>query len=90
MKTPLVRYIPSSFPGAQWKRQGLLWREQLSHLSAVPYRWAKEQMVCPHQYRSQIYLFKNVVLLDRPMEQKKNHSFLAFSMTPRKVHHPRR
>ncbi|KAF5318740.1 hypothetical protein D9619_011049 [Psilocybe cf. subviscida] len=41
---PLLRYVPSAFPGAEWKRQGLVWREQLSHLSDVPYRWVKGQI----------------------------------------------
>ncbi|KIJ96180.1 hypothetical protein K443DRAFT_293866 [Laccaria amethystina LaAM-08-1] len=41
---PLLRFVPSFFPGAGWKRQGLQWREKLQHLSEIPHQWVKSQM----------------------------------------------
>lgn len=41
----LVRFIPSWFPGAGWKRQGEEWRVRLNKLSGVPHAWVKQQMV---------------------------------------------
>jgi hypothetical protein len=41
----VVRFVPSFFPGAGWKRQGLQWREKLQHLSEIPHQWVKSQMV---------------------------------------------
>ncbi|KAF9057018.1 cytochrome P450 [Panaeolus papilionaceus] len=41
---PSLRHIPCWFPGTAWKRQGLVWRERLTHLSDVPHQWVKEQM----------------------------------------------
>ncbi|KAG6872786.1 hypothetical protein C0995_006706 [Termitomyces sp. Mi166 len=44
MRRHPVRYIPSFFPGAGWKRQGEEWRQRLNALSEVPHVWVKEQM----------------------------------------------
>ncbi|KAG5653466.1 hypothetical protein H0H81_000235 [Sphagnurus paluster] len=41
---PLLRFVPSFFPGAGWKRQGEAWRERLNALSGVPHAWVKAQM----------------------------------------------
>lgn len=41
----LVRFIPSWFPGAGWKRQGFEWRTRLRYLSEVPHQWLRGQMV---------------------------------------------
>jgi hypothetical protein len=43
-----VRFVPSWFPGAGWKRQGEAWRKRLDTLSSVPHEWAKQQMVCDY------------------------------------------
>ncbi|KAG6853550.1 hypothetical protein C0991_003342 [Blastosporella zonata] len=42
---PIIRFIPSFFPGTGWKRQGEEWRQRLNTLSGVPHAWVKEQMV---------------------------------------------
>ncbi|KAJ4474472.1 cytochrome P450 [Lentinula aciculospora] len=44
---PIVRFIPSWFPFAQFKRQGDKWRKQLESLSDVPHNWVKKQMEQP-------------------------------------------
>ncbi|EAU83008.2 cytochrome P450 [Coprinopsis cinerea okayama7 len=41
---PILRFIPSWLPGAEWKRQGLMWRQRLRHLADIPHEWAKQQM----------------------------------------------
>ncbi|CAA7257444.1 unnamed protein product [Cyclocybe aegerita] len=41
---PILQHVPSFVPGAQWKRQGLAWRERLTYLSEVPHNWVKEEM----------------------------------------------
>ncbi|RXW15812.1 hypothetical protein EST38_g10040 [Candolleomyces aberdarensis] len=41
---PIIRFIPSWFPGAGWKRQGLAWRDRLRYLAEIPHQWIKEQM----------------------------------------------
>ncbi|KAG6917491.1 hypothetical protein DXG01_002355 [Tephrocybe rancida] len=41
---PIIRFIPSFFPGMSWKRQGEAWRQRLNSLSGVPHAWVKEQM----------------------------------------------
>ncbi|KAF9529950.1 cytochrome P450 [Crepidotus variabilis] len=41
---PFLQYLPSCLPGLGWKRQGLVWKERLNHLSGVPHSWVKEQM----------------------------------------------
>jgi hypothetical protein len=43
-----VRFVPSWFPGAGWKRQGEVWRKRLDTLSSVPHEWVKQQMVCDY------------------------------------------
>ncbi|KAG6856615.1 hypothetical protein H0H87_002570 [Tephrocybe sp. NHM501043] len=45
---PIIRFIPSWFPGTGWKRQGEEWRERLNTLSGVPHAWVKEQMATGH------------------------------------------
>ncbi|TEB35419.1 cytochrome P450 [Coprinellus micaceus] len=41
---PIIRFIPSWFPGAGWKRQGFEWRARLRYLSEVPHQWLRGQM----------------------------------------------
>ncbi|PFH47463.1 hypothetical protein AMATHDRAFT_67716 [Amanita thiersii Skay4041] len=41
---PILRFIPSFFPGAGWKRQGEAWRERLRNISDVTHQWAKERI----------------------------------------------
>ncbi|OAX32518.1 cytochrome P450 [Rhizopogon vinicolor AM-OR11-026] len=41
---PILRFIPSWFPGAGFKRDAVVWREQMSELDRKPHAWAKEQI----------------------------------------------
>ncbi|KAJ6479873.1 cytochrome P450 [Mycena vulgaris] len=41
---PILRFIPSWFPLAHFKRQGAEWRSILDSISEVPHVWVKSQM----------------------------------------------
>ncbi|EIM80787.1 cytochrome P450 [Stereum hirsutum FP-91666 SS1] len=42
---PLLRYVPSWFPGANFKRFAANYRDKFSKLDVVPHEWAKEQII---------------------------------------------
>ncbi|KAJ6500993.1 cytochrome P450 [Mycena vulgaris] len=42
---PILRFIPSWFPLAHFKRQGAEWRSILDSISEVPHVWVKSQML---------------------------------------------
>jgi hypothetical protein len=42
---PSLRYVPAWFPGAGWKRTGELFKQTLSDMAEVPFRFVQEQMV---------------------------------------------
>ncbi|QRW11771.1 cytochrome P450 family protein [Ceratobasidium sp. AG-Ba] len=39
-----LKYIPSWFPGASWKRTANAWRREVDQMVHVPYDWAKRQI----------------------------------------------
>ncbi|KAJ7723729.1 cytochrome P450 [Mycena maculata] len=41
---PILRFIPSWFPFAHFKRQGSEWRSTLNFLSDIPHNWVKSQI----------------------------------------------
>ncbi|CCO31503.1 O-methylsterigmatocystin oxidoreductase Short=OMST oxidoreductase [Rhizoctonia solani AG-1 IB] len=41
---PWLKYIPAWFPGAQWKRNIIEWRQLKEHVMNDPYEWAKAQI----------------------------------------------
>ncbi|KAA1477740.1 cytochrome P450 [Dentipellis sp. KUC8613] len=41
---PILRFVPSWFPGAGFKRQANEWRERMSALTNMPHEWVKTQM----------------------------------------------
>ncbi|KDQ53720.1 hypothetical protein JAAARDRAFT_103521, partial [Jaapia argillacea MUCL 33604] len=41
---PILRFIPAWMPGANFRRLGQQWRQELSTLSDVPHEWVKDQM----------------------------------------------
>ncbi|KAL0957850.1 hypothetical protein HGRIS_000034 [Hohenbuehelia grisea] len=49
---PILRYIPSWFPGAHFKRQAKIWRRRLQDLSDVPHDWVKRQIENGHYSES--------------------------------------
>lgn len=40
-----VRFVPSWFPGAGFKRQAIVWQKRLSEIENTPFNWAKQQIV---------------------------------------------
>jgi len=43
---PLLRFVPSWFPGAGWKRQGYEWRKLMQEFRDTPYEAAMKGLVC--------------------------------------------
>ncbi|CAE6502788.1 unnamed protein product [Rhizoctonia solani] len=41
---PWLEYVPSWFPGAEWKRKALIWSKSRDDLINVPFNWTKQQM----------------------------------------------
>ncbi|EIN12999.1 cytochrome P450 [Punctularia strigosozonata HHB-11173 SS5] len=41
---PILKYVPSWFPGARFKRLAAKWREEVKDLCQVPFAWVKNQM----------------------------------------------
>ena len=41
---PSLRYLPSWFPGATFKRQAISWRETLDQMVNIPYNYVKRRM----------------------------------------------
>ncbi|CAE6506514.1 unnamed protein product [Rhizoctonia solani] len=41
---PWLRYVPSWFPGAGWKRQAHEWRAEKNTMLYTPFNWTREQM----------------------------------------------
>ncbi|KAB5590605.1 Cytochrome P450 family protein [Ceratobasidium theobromae] len=45
---PWLEYVPTWFPGAQWKRKANEWRAQTEEMLNVPYEWTKNQIAGGH------------------------------------------
>ncbi|GJJ15253.1 hypothetical protein Clacol_009529 [Clathrus columnatus] len=41
---PMLRFVPSWFPGAGWKKKAMKYREGLIEMLERPYEWTKQQM----------------------------------------------
>ncbi|KAF8302321.1 hypothetical protein DL93DRAFT_2067198, partial [Clavulina sp. PMI_390] len=48
---PFLRYIPIWFPGADFRRLGAKWREQLHTAMGMPFERVKADMVCPLSFK---------------------------------------
>ena len=42
---PTLKYVPAWFPGAGWKRTAEMFRQTLTTMADVPYRFVQEQIV---------------------------------------------
>lgn len=49
---PILRFVPSWFPGARFKRQAAEAREHFSKIDSVPHMWAKNQIESGHYTES--------------------------------------
>ncbi|KAG8761790.1 hypothetical protein FRC11_013093 [Ceratobasidium sp. 423] len=41
---PWLKYVPSWFPGAEWKRKAMIWGKAREDLVDIPFNWTKQQM----------------------------------------------
>ncbi|KAG8716279.1 hypothetical protein FRC09_015922, partial [Ceratobasidium sp. 395] len=41
---PWLKFIPSWFPGAAWKRTAIAWRKEIDRMVNAPYDWTKQQI----------------------------------------------
>lgn len=42
---PWLRFVPSWFPGAEFKRKAAHNRERMRRIDVIPFKWTKEQIV---------------------------------------------
>jgi len=42
---PALKYVPAWFPGTGWKRTAERFKQTLTNMADVPYRFVQEQMV---------------------------------------------
>ena len=49
---PLLKYVPSWFPGAGFQKKAAHWREVNATLAEKPFRYVKEQLVGDHLFES--------------------------------------
>ncbi|KAI9067667.1 cytochrome P450 [Trametes sanguinea] len=63
---PFLRYVPSWFPGAQWKRKVAEQRKHLAHMNDIPFEWAKKRISAGTALPS----FTSMQLEDNPSAEK--------------------
>ena len=49
---PLLKYVPSWFPGAGFQRKAAYWRKDLNTMAEKPFRHVQEQLVEVHFFES--------------------------------------
>ena len=54
---PLLKYVPSWFPGAGFQKKAAHWREVNASLAEKPFRYVEEQLVGEHFFVSSLSLF---------------------------------
>ena len=54
---PVLKYVPSWFPGASFQKKGALWREATDTMAEKPFRHVQEQLVQVHSPRAHGLLF---------------------------------
>jgi hypothetical protein len=48
---PILKYVPSWFPGAGFQKQAAQWKEMNTTMTEKPFRYVKEQLVGDHFFR---------------------------------------
>ena len=43
---PILKYVPSWFPGAGFQKKAARWREGINTMAEKPFRHVQEQLVC--------------------------------------------
>ena len=49
---PILKYVPSWFPGASFQRQAARWREAVNTMAEKPFRHVQKQLVNFHFFES--------------------------------------
>ena len=49
---PILKYVPSWFPGAGFQRKAANWREAVNTMAEKPFRYVQEQLVQVHFSRA--------------------------------------
>lgn len=44
---PILRYVPSWFPGVKFQKQAIIWRGEMMKMVETPFAMVKQQMVGP-------------------------------------------
>ena len=47
---PILKYVPSWFPGAGFQKKAIHWRELNAIMTEKPFRYVEEQLVGDHYY----------------------------------------
>jgi len=47
---PILKYVPSWFPGAGFQKKAAHWREVNKSMVEEPFRYVKEQLVCRRSF----------------------------------------
>ena len=66
---PILKYVPSWFPGAGFKRKAACWREAINAMADNPFRHVQEQMVQVHFSRTSWNYFNS-----DPTEKWQSHA----------------
>ena len=53
---PILKYVPSWFPGAGFQRKAACWREAVNTMAEKPFRHVQEQLVQVHFLRAHEFL----------------------------------
>ena len=56
---PILKYVPSWFPGAGFQRKAACWREAVNTMVEKPFRHVQEQLVQVHFLRAHEFLLNN-------------------------------
>ena len=58
---PMLKYVPSWFPGAGFQRKAACWREAINAMADNPFRHVQEQMVQVHFSRTREILLTMIL-----------------------------
>ena len=53
---PILKYVPSWFPGASFQKKAARWRDVTNMIAEKPFRHVHEQLVHVHSLRGQRFL----------------------------------
>ena len=66
---PILKYVPSWFPGAGFQKKAARWRECINDMAEKPFRHVQEQLVKVHFLRAHEFL-----LIDDSTEKRQSYA----------------